>query len=109
MSMNHLNASELVTALITQGVSVRLDGDWLKVTGPEQVITDKVKGAIAERKPEITSLLRGEKPNEETPLPYFSESGDLVIPFDADPKYFWWAGRQSVRETREELRRNMVN
>ena len=35
--------------------------------------------------------------------PYLTPGGDLVIPFDGDPKYHWWKGRQSVKATRAEL------
>ena len=35
--------------------------------------------------------------------PYLTLGGDLVIPFDSDPKYHWWKGGQSVKATRAEL------
>jgi hypothetical protein len=35
-------------------------------------------------------------------LPYVTAGGDLVIPFDSDPKYHWWKGGQSVEKTRAE-------
>jgi hypothetical protein len=66
-------------------------------------LTPELLGELKAWKPEIISLLRGEEPEEDVPLPYFNSIGDLVIPFDADPKYFWWAGGQSISETREEL------
>lgn len=36
-------------------------------------------------------------------LPYLDQRGRLVIPFDCPPKYRYWAGGQSVRETLREL------
>ena len=36
-------------------------------------------------------------------LPYLTPGGDLVIPFDSDPKYHWWKGGQSVEQTRAEV------
>jgi hypothetical protein len=36
--------------------------------------------------------------------PYLTVGGDLVIPFDSDPKYHWWKGGQSVRRTLAEVR-----
>lgn len=36
-------------------------------------------------------------------LPYITAGGDLVIPFDSDPKYHWWKGGQSVKQTLAEL------
>ena len=36
-------------------------------------------------------------------LPYVTAGGDLVIPFDSDPKYHWWKTGQSVEQTRAEV------
>jgi hypothetical protein len=36
--------------------------------------------------------------------PYLTPGGDLVIPFDSDPKYHWWKGGQSVKTTIAELK-----
>ncbi len=35
--------------------------------------------------------------------PYITADGVLVIPFDSDPKYFWWAGGQSIEQTLIEI------
>lgn len=37
------------------------------------------------------------------PRPCVDESGDLVIPFDSDPKYYWWVGGQSAEQTIKEI------
>jgi hypothetical protein len=36
-------------------------------------------------------------------LPYLTASGDLVIPFDSPDRYHWWAGGQTIRQTKQEL------
>ena len=36
--------------------------------------------------------------------PYLTPGGDLVIPFDSDPKYHWWKSGQSVKATIAELK-----
>lgn len=36
--------------------------------------------------------------------PLIDENGDLVIPLDAEAKYRWWQGGQSVADTLRELR-----
>jgi len=41
-------------------------------------------------------------------LPYLTPGGDLVIPFDSDPKYHWWKGGQSVASTRAEALARMA-
>ncbi|MFQ5801422.1 MAG: hypothetical protein ACE5JQ_00825 [Candidatus Methylomirabilales bacterium] len=35
--------------------------------------------------------------------PFLTPSGILVIPFEADSRYHWWAGGQSIAETLREL------
>ena len=35
--------------------------------------------------------------------PFLTAGGDLSIPFDSDPKYHWWNGGQSVKQTRAEV------
>ena len=35
--------------------------------------------------------------------PYMSGWGDLVIPFNSDPKYHWWNSGQSIKQTIKEL------
>jgi hypothetical protein len=37
-------------------------------------------------------------------FPYFDLSGDIVIPFDSNPKYFYWKEGQKLKETISELR-----
>ena len=37
-------------------------------------------------------------------MPCIEPDGNLVIPFDSDPKYHWWKGGQSVEETIAELK-----
>ena len=36
--------------------------------------------------------------------PHLTPGGTLVIPFDSDPKYHWWKGGQSVKQTLTEVR-----
>lgn len=36
--------------------------------------------------------------------PYLTADGTLVIPFDSDPKYHWWKGGQSVKDTLAEIK-----
>jgi len=36
--------------------------------------------------------------------PFLTPGGDLSIPFDSDPKYHWWKGGQSVKQTLAEVR-----
>ena len=36
-------------------------------------------------------------------IPYINNNGDLIIPFEADPKYFYWKGGQALESTLNEL------
>lgn len=35
--------------------------------------------------------------------PWIDQKGNLIIPFDSNPKYHYWAGGQSLKETLDEL------
>jgi hypothetical protein len=37
-------------------------------------------------------------------LPYFNQSGDLMIPLDTPPRYRWWQGGQDIDVTLAEVR-----
>ena len=37
-------------------------------------------------------------------MPYIDEHGILAIPFNCNPRFWWWAGGQSILETLRELR-----
>lgn len=37
-------------------------------------------------------------------MPYINKHDDVVIPFEADPKYFYWAGGQALESTLNELK-----
>ncbi len=59
----------------------------------------------------FTGILEAETPpvgaGPEPPRPthpFFTADGTLSIPFGSDPKYFWWQGGQSVKETIAELK-----
>lgn len=38
------------------------------------------------------------------PLPFFEADGNLVIPFNSDPRYRWWDGGQGAGETEREVK-----
>src|SRR5262249_10590587 len=40
---------------------------------------------------------------EERTRPYLTPTGELIIPFDCNPRYQWWAGGQTIHETLREL------
>ncbi len=40
----------------------------------------------------------------ERPLPYLGPDGDVIIPFNSDRRFWWWAGGQSTAKTIEEIK-----
>ena len=63
---------------------------------------DKARKIIAEMK-DKDGYERNEK-NEISSLPYLDLDGGLVIPFGSDPRFHYWAGGQSIKQTEEEVR-----
>jgi hypothetical protein len=70
--------------------------------------------AYAENNSSIHTLKGSEEPVPSVPvlttlpsggirLPYLTQSGDLVIPFDSPERYHWWKGGQSPDATKQEL------
>jgi len=96
--------SSLIAKLKSEGIFLSLDGKALRVESEHGPIDDDIRQALKRNKPGIIQLLK-----DDSPKPYFNSQGDLMIPFNCDPKYQWWVGGQSVRETKEEIRRNLVN
>lgn len=39
-----------------------------------------------------------------SPLPFFEADGGLVISFDSDPRFHYWHGGQSIRQTEAEAK-----
>lgn len=36
--------------------------------------------------------------------PYINDADELILPFESDPKYFWWNEGQSIIDTLNELK-----
>ena len=93
---------ELIQKIEKVGGSVQLkDGDRLRIEAPRDSLTSEIKDALTLSKKEIIKELRDiQEANE----PYIDKYGVLVIPFQSNPKYHWWAGGQTILETLRELR-----
>lgn len=95
-------AQELLQEIVKAGGSVQLkDGNRLRIEAPRGLLTSEIKDVLTLSKKEIIEELKDiQKANK----PYIDKYGVLVISFDSDPKYHWWAGGQSVLKTLQELR-----
>ena len=60
--------SELIERLSAAGCRLRADGEQLRVHDPKRILTDDLRQAIREHKPELLRLLRSEPAND-TPAP----------------------------------------
>ncbi len=76
----------------------------IKAKGKEGQI-NRLAPLIREQKTELLEYLQDEPERQRTehPLPFLDDLGRLRIPLDADEKYRWWQGGQSVFETLLEL------
>ena len=82
-----------------------------------QLLGDKLAGAGLTGKPvdqyskkEVESLVAAcidaLQPVQQTELvvpPYIDANGRLVVPFNSDPRFWWWKSGQSLLETLREL------
>ena len=95
-------AQELIREIEKVGASIGLDTDCatLRIEAPRGALTSEQKDELAIHKQDIIQIL---KDIQAANQPYINEHGVLVIPFDSDPRYHWWAGGQSVLETLREL------
>jgi hypothetical protein len=75
---------------------IRVDAGVLRVDCEEGV------GEIGENGPkmEVGAAL---PPPQRRRDPHLTPGGTLVIPFNSDPKYHWWQGGQSVKQTLAEV------
>jgi len=75
----------LIAKLKSEGIFIALDGKALRVESENGPINDDIRQALKRNKSEIMRVLE-----EKQLKPYLTPTGDLVIPFDSDPRYHWW-------------------
>jgi hypothetical protein len=59
-------------------------------------LPDTLRDELKQRKAKVITLLASNRP-------YIKERAELLIPFNAAPRYHWWAGGQSILDTLREL------
>ena len=92
---------ELIREIEKVGGSVSLiENGGLRIEAPKGTLTDDMKSALTVHKQDILQTLKNIQTANQ---PYINERGVLVIPFDSEPKYHWWAGGQTIIETLQEL------
>jgi len=89
-----MTAIELLSDLQRQGFTLIPRPEGKLAVQPADRITDDLRQYIRQCKAEVVALLTH---------PHINARGELIIPCNADPRYHWWAGGQSIRETLLEL------
>lgn len=98
-----MSLDSYISGLVAKGITLSLDQNQLKLEYPPGILTDQIRQYLKNNKQAIIDRLR-EKDNK--PIPHISKKGDLIIPFDSDPKFHWWNGGLSTKETKKYLNEN---
>lgn len=128
-----MDAVELVTTLQRKGFTLTPLPEGRLSVKPADRITPAIRSELLKRKAEVLALLISQRPPtadrpdrdptpgsalapvmfwtdsrddidpENPPRPYLNKRDELVIPSECHPRYRWWNGGQSVRETLREL------
>lgn len=99
-----MTAKSLLKKLRGAGFTFWLDeGGQVRIKGAESLSQNMIE-VLKSNKPDLIQLLE-----DESPSPCVTHFGDLVIPFESDPRYHWWKpGGRKPSEVLEELKR-LVN
>jgi hypothetical protein len=84
---------ELIEQAQDAGLTLWMDGDALKISGPESA--EPLARQVGEHKNDVLKIL--------APAPYLTEDGELRIPLNTLPRYRWWQEGQSIWAALAEL------
>ena len=91
-----MTTGALLADLQRQGFILRPLPDGKLFVSPASKLTAILRAEIRQRKNELLTMLVSNRP-------YINARGELIIPFDSEAKYRWWAGGQSITKTLAEL------
>jgi hypothetical protein len=92
-----MNSLAIYQDLLERGFQFQLSGDRLDVKGTTEPLTTEVISLMRERKQEIIALVAEWQKGG----PFLQPDGSLVIPFNSDPQYHYWAGGMKLSETKK--------
>ena len=100
---------QVVTELRGMGYAVELVAGRIKLTWkgegqPNQAKVTPLLDILRRNKAEAIEMLEADQTR---PKPFLDSEGDLVIPYNSDPRYWWWHGGQSISETIRELKNSI--
>lgn len=90
-----MSASSIIFKAKRLGVVITIKDNALSVRG-QKTIVDSMQSEILDHKPELLAYLDRR--------PYIDRRGDLIIPFESNPKYHYWADGQELFQTLMELK-----
>jgi hypothetical protein len=90
--------NELFQQLKSKGLTLELIDDHLVLRG--EIVDTLTLEKIKDNKGLLKEYLKSQ---DGTDKPYVARDGELVIPFDSDPRYHYWNGGQSIDATLKEL------
>ena len=83
--------------MLQRGFLFEVDGERLKCRGTLEPLTPDLLFQLKENKAEILNfILEWQKGG-----PFLQPDRNLIIPFNSDPKYHWWAGGMKLSETKK--------
>ena len=92
-----MTARGVLADLERQGFILTPRSEGKLAVSPSDRLTDVLRKTIRTNKRALVVALKQRR------APYLNDREELIIPCDAEPKYRWWAGGQSIRETLREL------
>ena len=100
---------EILGKLEIDGIRLSVKGDRLRVESVSP-LPPEIRDSLKNRKQEILDYLVICKAPGNEHKPFLDGNNDLVIPFHSDPRFHWWKPEgMRISETKEEIRRNLVN
>lgn len=95
---------ELIARIRQAGFAIALEGENIRLEYAGQCEPPEEAKALLdtlrERKGEAIAYLK-----EAMPKPYMETDWGLVIPFDSNSRYHWWAGGQTIETTEREFKK----
>ena len=83
--------------MLQRGFLFEVDGERLKCRGTLEPLTPHLLSQLKENKAEILNfILEWQKGG-----PFLQPDGNLVIPFNSDPQYHYWAGGMKLPEIKK--------
>jgi len=105
-----MTLQQLFSDLDRFGIQIAVEDGELRCRGKGEPMPATLMGELKEQKEAVIHYLEESHANPDSGLPYLNKSDDLVIPFNSDKRYHWWrSGGMSIRETKGQLKRNLIH